>query len=645
MNRVLLVEDNLGDARLAQEMLRESAEFNVDITCVGRIHQAIEAIRNQPFDAVLLDLTLPDSKKLDGLQRLHPLLKDTPIIVLTGLIDKAQALEALKHGAQDYLLKGTMNADALIRVIQYSIERKALEARYRSLVSNIPGVVYRCQSDRCGTLLFASPSFEKLTGYSTDGFIANTSRGYWDLVHPDDRERAKCLVLGAVTRKQSYSTEYRIRRKDGAVRWLFDRGQGVGSANGALPNRDGVLFDITEQHAMEEKFTKAEQQLKRAEQLAAMGNLACGVAHDFNNLITAINGFADLVDRDLQADTRAHSHMQQIRKAGQRGIALTQHLLALGQPTTKVPSLVDMNTFLSDMERMIRLVIGVHRQVSIVSEPFLGQVKADPRELEQILLILAMNIIQGRGADVHLQIETRTWKENNRDTESMGLIGHGPHMAVILRSISPDYSACENSDYQCLVFSESEAFSEEEEYFGMGAVLKKVTEHQGYCFVSQDATEVREYTLVFPVVHLTQDVTEFTSNAESVVRFGSETVLIVDDEETVRTLIRELLEPNGYRVLEASDGAEALRVSEQNQDTIDLLIVDEVMPGLSGHDLTPLITAFQPRVCALPMSTVKPPSVGEKPFLMKPFTSEIFFKRVEEALQDGPTGHAIAGRS
>lgn len=645
MKRVLLVEDNFGDARLAQEMLRESPDFKVEVTCVDRLQQAIEVLSNQAFDAVLLDLSLPDSKKLDGLQRLQPLTKDTPIIVLTGLIDKAQGLEALKHGAQDYLLKGTMNSDALIRVIQYSIERKAADTRYRSLVANIPGVVYRCQSDRRGVLLFASAAFEKLTGYSVEGFMANASGGYWDLVHPDDRERTMCMVLGAVTRKQSYSIEYRIRRKDGEVRWLFDRGQGVGPANGALPNRDGVLIDITEQHAMEEKFNKADQQLRQAEQFAAMGNFACGVAHDFNNLITAINGFADLVIQDLPIDTRIHNHMQQIQKAGQRAIAITHHLLALGQTSENDVALLDMNLLLTDMEGMIRLVIGIRRQVTIVSDPLLGRVKGNPRELEQVVLILATNIIQGRAADIQLQIETRTWKFNSKDAESMGLICRGPFVALIIRTISPKHPASENLAPRCLIPSESETISEDEGRFGMAAVLKIVEKYQGYCFATEDEREVREYTLVFPVAHIPQDALMFNPTTDSPIRSGAETVLVVDDEDTVRTLIRELLEPNGYRVLEASNGPEALRVSEEHKDKIDLLIVDEVMPGLSGHELTTLMGERHPDLCALPMSTVKPPFVGEKPFLMKPFTADILFKRVGEVLQDGSTGHAMAVHS
>lgn len=642
MKRVLLVEDNLGDARLAQEMLSESPDFEVDVTCVGRLNQAVEVLTNQSFDVVLLDLSLPDSNRLEGLQRLQPLSKEAPIIVLTGLEDKAQALEALKQGAQDYLLKGTMNPEALIRVIQYSMERRASDARYRSLVANIPGVVYHCQSDKGGALLFASSSFETLTGYSVNEFIAKAPGGFSALIHPDDRERTICMLLGAVTRKQPYAIEYRIRRKDGQIRWIFDRGQGVGPAHGGLPNRDGVLFDITEQHAMEEKFYKADQQLRQAEQFAAMGNLACGVAHDFNNVITAIIGFADLVVQDLSPDTRAHSRMLQIRKAGQRAVAITQHLLALGKTTMKEPAILDMNLLLTDMERMIRLVTGVRCEITMVSDPFLGRIKGNPRELEQALLILAMNIIQGHGEEAHLRIETRTWNVDGKDAEAGGVACCDPFAAVVIRAVSPGELAYASSVPQCLMFPENEEIDEEER-FGMATVLKIVTEHHGYCFVTEDDTEISEYTLVFPVALIDQEALVFNHTSQTLLRTGSETVLVVDDEDTVRMLIRELLEANGYRVLDASDGTQALHMSEQHKEKIDLLIVDEVMPGLSGHELTAQMAELRPQLCALPMSTVKPQFMfQEKPFLMKPFTADVLLKRVGEALQDGPIGRAAA---
>src|SRR5688572_24738446 len=235
MKRILLVEDNLGDARLAQELLAESSDFEAHVTCVGRVSDAEDILSNQPIDLVLLDLSLPDSQGLESLRRLQPLSQYAPIIVLSGSIDKALALEALKHGAQDYLIKGTINAEALTRIIQYSIERKITEMRYRSLVSNIPGVVYRCQSDLNCSMVYVSNPFELLTGYSPDEFGVVLSSHYAELIHPDDREATAREILDAVSRKQPYSVEYRIIRKDATIRSVRDSGQSIGGNNGAPP--------------------------------------------------------------------------------------------------------------------------------------------------------------------------------------------------------------------------------------------------------------------------------------------------------------------------------------------------------------------------------------------------------------------------
>ncbi len=135
MKQILLVEDNPGDSRLAQELLDECSDFDVHVTCVGRVSDARDVLSKQAIDVVFLDLGLPDSEGLDGLRRVTSMLLNVPIIVLSGSNDKALALEALKHGAQDYLIKGTINAEALSRVIQYSIERKAAEVRYHSLAA------------------------------------------------------------------------------------------------------------------------------------------------------------------------------------------------------------------------------------------------------------------------------------------------------------------------------------------------------------------------------------------------------------------------------------------------------------------------------------------------------------------------------
>jgi two-component system cell cycle sensor histidine kinase/response regulator CckA len=641
MKRILLVEDNLGDARLAQELLAESSDFEAHVTCVGRVSDAEDILSNQPIDLVLLDLSLPDSQGLESLRRLQPLSQYAPIIVLSGSSDKALALEALKHGAQDYLIKGTINAEALTRIIQYSIERKITEMRYRSLVSNIPGVVYRCQSDLNCSMVYVSNPFELLTGYSPDEFGVVLSSHYAELIHPDDREATAREILDAVSRKQPYSVEYRIIRKDATIRSVRDSGQSIGGNNGAPPTRDGVLFDITTQKHLEETVRRADHQLGKARQFAALGHLAGGIAHDFNNLITAINGFADLALKELSTDSRPHAHLVQIKKASARAMTITQQLLTLGQPNEQEVTLVDLNLLLQEMERLVRLVVGSDRRIEILTEQLLGRVRINPGQLEQAILVLAANLFEGRGVEDHLQIETKSWEVSKEDAELLGFVFGGPYVAVTLRAWSHKGRQTEIVHALRAVSQGSETVSDWG--FGLSGVLKIVMEHQGYLLDSRDEIGIREYQIALPVAKIHDETWASCEPASQPSRAGTETVLVVDDEESIRKLLRTLLEPEGYSVLEASGGLQAIELSVGYKKKIDLLIVDEIMPEISGHELVDRLVLDRPLMGILPMSTRnrelhddKKPSLL-KPFLQKPFTAEGLLRLVSKSLNDRHT--------
>lgn len=636
MRHILLVEDNLGDARLAQEMLAESPDFEADVQCVGRLAQAVEVLATQPVDLVLLDLTLPDCHGLEALKQLQSLAKDAPIIVLSGLSDKAVALESLKHGAQDYLIKGTMNAEALARVVQYSIERKSAEVRYRSLVANIPGVVYRCQSDPAWSMVYISQAFEALTGYGPEEFLTAMAGRYVDLIHPDDLQSVTRMILGAVTRHQPYSVEYRILRKNATVGWVLDRGQATGRPNGAMPSRDGVLFDITEQKQLEEQVRRAEHQIWKARQFAAMGNLAGGIAHDFNNLLTAINGFADLAIKDVAEDSRVYANLSQIRRASMRAVTIAQQLLALGQTSAREVTLVDVNLLVADMERLIRLVIGSHRRIEILTDQLAGRVKVNPGQLEQAILVLAMNLFAGRGTEAQLRIDVRSWEVSRDDAELLGFLFGGAYVAVVLRAGSPDGESANDAGAMQVVSPDGEMVNEMG--FGLAGVLTIAAEHQGHLLVCRNETGVQEYQIVLPRAQITGDALAFSDPGLPSRRRGSETVLVVDDEESIRLLVRQLLEDQGYRVLEAAGGLQAIDVSRQYGHPIDLLIADEVMPDLRGHELAERLREERPELSVLPMSTSRwEPDSGKRPFLLKPFTSESLLRSVGETLTCGRT--------
>lgn len=257
------------------------------------------------------------------MHKLLPLAKEASIVVLSGMNNKRLALDALKSGAQDYLIKGMISGEAMIRVAQYAIERKMADSRYRSLVANIPGAVYRCTMDQEWSVLFVSPQIAKLSGYESGTMTKEGSTGLLALIHADDRARVLRVVLGAVAQGQPYAVEYRLVHKDGGIRWVLDQGQGVGEGNREIRVREGILLDITEQRLMSEQIRSVEIQLYRAQQFSALGNFSVGVAHDFNNLITAINGFSDLMLGEMEAESPSYSRIRHIHKATTRAATIT----------------------------------------------------------------------------------------------------------------------------------------------------------------------------------------------------------------------------------------------------------------------------------------------------------------------------------
>jgi len=497
MKHILLIEDNLGDAKLAQMMLVEDPEFETQVTCAGRLSDAADILAQESIDLVLLDLSLPDAQGLDGVRKLLPLAKEVPIVVLSGTNNKRLALDALKCGARDYIIKGAVDGQAMIRVVQYSIERKMVESRFRSLVASIPGVVYRCVNESEWPFLFVSQQVEKLTGYPSETFAQGSGTGLLTLIHAGDRERVMRMVLGAIAQGQLYSVEYRITCQDGAVRWVLDQGQGIREGNREIRERKGVMLDVTEQRLMAEQIRSAEIQLYRAQQFSALGNFSVGVAHDFNNLITAINGFADLMLGEIESESPSYGRIMHICKATTRAATITRQLLALGRNCVQDQLLLDINLLIADAERLIRLIIGVSRRIQCVTEPLSGRVKANPSQVEQILMVLAMNLTEGRSDDVGVRIETRTWDATREQAEQYGLVFGGAYAVLTLRAmLNADMHDGESVDRRAELLGQEEIG---ETGFGLGSVLETLGELQGYLFVSRDTVGASVFEVVIPL--------------------------------------------------------------------------------------------------------------------------------------------------
>jgi PAS domain S-box-containing protein len=390
-----------------------------------------------------------------------------------------------------------------------------------------------------------------------------------------------------------------------------------------------ILADITEQRLLE-------GQLRQSQKMEAVGRLAGGVAHDFNNLLTVIRANADFLREDVGDNAELRLGIDEIRQAADRAAALTRQLLVFSRRQVVQPKTVQLNEIVSGMEQMLGRLIGENIVLASVLEPDLGTVHADVGQMEQVLLNLVVNARDAMPLGGAIVVTTASVKL-------------GPEAAGWSMPVQPgDYVQWTVSDTGCGMTPDVQVhifepfFTTKEPGKGTGLGLSTVygivQQMEGSIVVRSDPGQGAIFTLYLPLVKAAEDVSP-PSDARDAQRSGTETILLVEDEDAVRRLAKRALEMNGYRVLEASHGGEALRVCEKHAGTIDLLLTDVVMPQMSGAELAERVKPLRPDMQVLFMSGYTEDALGnhgvlapETAFLYKPFTPDSLRRRVREVL-------------
>jgi PAS domain S-box-containing protein len=503
------------------------------------------------------------------------------------------------------------------------------EARYRELVENLDDVVFSV--DTSGVIQYVSSSVKQY-GYSPADL---TGKPFLSVVHPDDIESATASfaeTLAGCRKKR----EFRVFDKAGNVREVRSSNR-VQMKDGVPVSVSGVLIDLTEQK-------RAQEQLKSASRLEAVGRLAGGVAHDFNNLLVAINGFAELALTDVPESSSLHADLTEIVKAGKRAAALTAQLLAFSRRQVLRPDSVSLNDVVQSMEPMLRRLIGEDVELVIESARDLQHVRIDTGHLEQVIMNLVVNARDAMPDGGTLRIST---SDTGFPVDELPE-GLAPSNVTVL-TVSDTGQGMDSVTREQIF---EPFFTTKPPGQGTGLGLAMV-----YGFVRQSggAISVRSspgagatFRIALPGE---QSAVASAARTAPTVERGTETILVTEDETTVRTLVRRVLERAGYRVLTAETPDEALRICRSDQGPIDLLLTDVVMPQMRGTMLADRALAIRPSMRVLFMSGYSGTEKSHRsladegvPFLQKPFSAGVLSEAVRAALAGHPGSSAAQPR-
>ena len=392
-----------------------------------------------------------------------------------------------------------------------------------------------------------------------------------------------------------------------------------------------VTRDVTETKTLE-------AQLRQAQKMEAIGQLAGGVAHDFNNLLCIINGYSDILFNALWPDDPMRNLVDEIRKAGERSASLTRQLLAFSRKQVIAPRVLDLNTVILDLEKMLRRVLGEDIDLATSLTPGLGSIKADPGQVEQVLLNLLVNARDAMPQGGKLAIETQNVNLDEDYARARSEVRPGPYVLLAV------------SDTGCGMTAEVKAHLFEPFFttkgpgqgtgLGLATVYGIVEQSGGHVAVNSEPGLGTTFRVYLPIVEAAVQVRD-TRAATAPAPRGSETILLVEDDEGVRALTRHALQSSGYTVLVAREGQEALRIGQKRQEPIDLLVSDVVMPGLGGRQLSERLRLLHPEMKVLFLSGYTDDAVvrhgvleGEVNFLQKPFSPAVLARKVRDVLDE-----------
>ena len=641
--RILHLEDDPNDAELVRATLFADG-LGAELERVAARESFVEALKRGQFKLILSDYAVPGFNGLDALRLARDLAEGVPFIFVSGTLGEEAAIESVRGGATDYVLKHRLSrlGQAVRRALREAEGRRQRQQSEEDLRKSqeLLQIVSRATNDVVWDWELETDSvwwnenFQTLFGYAAEE-VGQDLASWSSRVHPADLKAVMDSVRQMIDGGgRSWSGEYRFRRRDGAYAHILSRGHILRDAGGKAVRMIGAMIDVTERK-------KLEEQLRGAQKMEAIGRLAGGIAHDFNNLLTVINGYSEILLTRVEGGSPLAADLQEINKAGQRAATLTRQLLAFSRRQILEPKVLDLNPVISELEKMLRRLIGEDIELAARLDPAIGRVKIDPGQLEQVIMNLAVNARDAMPQGGKLSIET----VNVELDEAYAAEHAGARAGSYVMLAVSDEGCGMDETVKSHLFEPFFTTKEKGKGTGLGlaTVYGIVKQHGGYIWVYSEVGRGTTFKIHLPRVEGAVEYPRPRGRGTGAQK-GSETVLVVEDDPAVRRLVEEALRRNGYQVLMASSSNEARNLCLTQRRPIDLLLTDVVMPDLSGHELAKLLELLRPGLRVLYMSGYTDDTIvhhgvldAGTAFLQKPFSPDALAAKVREVL-DSPEG-------
>lgn len=643
--RVLLVGTKEEDFFLLREILeRNRSMLSADLDQVGSLEEAKARLQLRPYDLVLFQHGTGDADAVKLVAELHQSGISVPFILLTEGADEKTVAEIIEADTWNCVARSQIDGATLIRTIHNTLalhslqhERQAVEESLRKLsraVEQSPDTVVI--TDRDGIIEYVNPAFEALTGYSRQEACGKTPRILKSGEQGPEiyQELWSTILAGNVFRGILVN-----RKKNGDLYYVEESICPVRDGGGQVTHFIANGRDLTDR-------LRLEAQLLQAQKMDAVGRLAGGVAHDFNNLLTIITSYSELALDAVPQESPLASKIQEILLAARRAAELTRQLLAFSRKQPQALRVVELNQVMADIAKTLPRLIGEDIEVSFTAGEGLGRVRVDPVQIEQILMNLAANARDAMPQGGHLRIETsNVHLDSNYVQRKPAVIPLGRYALI---TVSDDGAGIPRETLPHIF----EPFyttkpSGKGTGLGLATVYGIVKQNKGYIWAYSEPGSGTVFKVYLPCVAARNRSLETIRSDTGQLARGTETLLLVEDEQSLRRASAEFLCQQGYKVLQAKDGLEAIAVAKNHPLAIDLLVTDVVMPNMSGGELARKLAQLRPEMKFLFVSgyagkTVLDHKVVdlEMNFLQKPYTLKQFSLKIRAALSHSPKREA-----